>query len=168
METIANQTVITKDPAGNKLHVTRKFDAPRDQVWNAWTQSDLLDQWWAPKPWKARTKSMNFNQDGTWLYCMEGPEGENPWCRADFETIAAPESYTGTDAFCDEQGNISGDFPQMHWDVRFSENGTGTVVDVELTFPSEADLEKIVEMGFKEGFTAAHTNLDELLARNNQ
>jgi len=165
METIANQTVITKDPAGNKLHVTRKFDAPRQQVWNAWTQSELLDQWWAPKPWKARTKAMNFGPAGSWLYCMEGPDGEKSWCRADFEAVKAPEFYTGTDAFTDEAGNITGEFPQMRWDTRFSESGTGTKMDVELTFDSEADLEKIVELGFKEGFTAAHSNLDELLAK---
>jgi hypothetical protein len=38
-------------------------------------------------------------------------------------------------------------------------------VNVEITFATEADMEKIIEMGFEEGFTAAHGNLDELLAK---
>ena len=53
----------------------------------------------------------------------------------------------------------------MDWLVQFSSVGDRTRVNVEITFASEEDMNKIVEMGFKEGFAAAHTNLDELLAR---
>jgi hypothetical protein len=69
------------------------------------------------------------------------------------------------DAFCDENGKITSEFPSMHWKSEFSEAGTGTRVRVEITFSSEADLEKILELGFEEGFTSAHGNLDELLAK---
>jgi uncharacterized protein YndB with AHSA1/START domain len=159
------QTTITKDAANKKLIVVREFDAPLEVVWKAWTDKDILDQWWAPKPWKAKTKSMNFREGGTWLYSMAGPDGTESHCRADFETIVENESYTGTDAFCDENGNITPDPPGMHWDCKFSSTGTGTKVEVEITFATGADMEKIIEMGFKEGFTAAHSNLDELLAK---
>ena len=53
--------------------------------------------------------------------------------------------------------------PRMHWENEFSETPNGTKVTVEITFSSEEQLEKIIEMGFKEGFTMAHGNLDELL-----
>ena len=52
----------------------------------------------------------------------------------------------------------------MHWKNEFDKSGTGTKVNVEITFSSVADLEKIVEMGFKEGFSMGHNNLGELLA----
>ena len=52
----------------------------------------------------------------------------------------------------------------MHWQVAFSPTAGGTRVQVVITFRSEEDMQKIVEMGFEEGFTAAHGNLDELLA----
>ncbi|MBL7740634.1 MAG: SRPBCC domain-containing protein [Chitinophagaceae bacterium] len=162
--TIQKHTVLTKDTANNKLVITREFDAPLEQVWQAWTDSAILDQWWAPKPWKARTKSMEFREGGTWLYCMVGPDGPGSWCRADFESIVKYKSYTGIDAFCDEKGNITNEFPSMHWKVEFSKIGTGTRVEITITFTSAADLEKILELGFQEGFTAAHGNLDELLA----
>ncbi|MGZ8541422.1 MAG: SRPBCC family protein, partial [Chitinophagaceae bacterium] len=140
------------------------FDAPVEQVWKAWTESEWLDQWWAPKPWKANTRSMDFRDGGTWFYYMEGPDGSRHYCRADYETIVPGKSYTGLDAFCDEDGNINTDFPRMHWKAVFSKSANGTKVEVEITFDSDADMEKIIEMGFKEGFSAAHTNLDELLA----
>ena len=159
-----NQTTLTKDIANKKIRVVREFDAPVDQVWRAWTEPELLDQWWAPKPWTAHTGSMDFREGGKWLYYMQGPDGEKSWCRADYETIEKGKRYTGTDAFCDEKGNVNTDFPQMYWDVQFTPSNGGTRVEVELTFASEADLNKILEMGFQEGFAAAHGNLDELLA----
>ncbi len=48
-----NETIISKDLANKKLHITRHFTAPIEKVWKAWTESELLDKWWAPRPWKA-------------------------------------------------------------------------------------------------------------------
>lgn len=158
------ETIYTKDAANKKIKVVRDFDAPVEHVWRAWTEKELVDQWWAPKPWKANTQSMDFRAGGTWLYYMEGPDGSRHYCRADYETIVPNKSYTGLDAFCDENGNINTEFPRMHWQVLFTSSGGGTRVEVEITFASETDLETIIEMGFKEGFAAAHGNLDELLA----
>lgn len=162
---MSKETVITKDASGKKLTVVREFDAPVEQVWKAWTEIELLEQWWAPKPWKAKTKSMDFKEGGKWFYYMEGPEGERHYCFMDYETIAKEKRYTGRDAFCDENGNMLNEPPGMDWDVIFSDNGNTTTVTTNITFASEEDLNKIVEMGFKEGFTAAHDNLDELLAK---
>ena len=157
------QTLVTKDTANKKLVVVREFDAPVETVWQAWTESDILDKWWAPKPWKAETKKMDFREGGTWLYCMVGPEGPGPWCRADFNTINKHKSFTAVDTFCDEEGNITPDFPAMYWKNVFSKTDTGTRVVVEISFNKEADIQKILEMGFEEGFTSALGNLDELL-----
>ena len=63
------------DKENNRVNVEREFAAPVGKVWAAWTQQELLDQWWAPRPWKARTKSMDFREGGTWLYAMVGPRG---------------------------------------------------------------------------------------------
>jgi uncharacterized protein YndB with AHSA1/START domain len=159
-----NETNIEKT-ADNKLLVTRAFEAPVERVWEAWTDSSILDQWWAPLPWKARTKSMDFKEGGRWLYAMIGPNGEEHWSFMDYATINAPHKYTSTDGFCDAEGNISKDMPVMQWQTAFAADGSDTVVTVELTFASPADLEKIVEMGFKEGFSMAHDNLAKLLAK---
>jgi uncharacterized protein YndB with AHSA1/START domain len=158
-----NETVYTKDVAKKQMTVVRKFDAPIEQVWKAWTESSLLDQWWAPKPWKARTKSMDFRPGGKWIYAMVGPEGEQHFARMDYETITPQKGYTSEDSFCDENGVKNEEMPSMHWNTQFASTGSGTTVTVLITFSSEEAMDKLVEMGFKEGFAMAHSNLDELL-----
>jgi uncharacterized protein YndB with AHSA1/START domain len=160
-----NKTIIRKDLTNKKIFVTREFAGTLEQVWQAWTDSKILDQWWAPRPWKAKTKFMDFREGGYWLYAMEGPEGERHWARADYKKIVKQKSYEAVDCFCDENGVKNSSFPSMSWRNVFIPSFTGTNVEVEITFPSQADLEKIVEMGFEAGFTAAHGNLDELLAK---
>ena len=145
------------------VKVKREFAAPLEKVWSAWTDSELLDQWWAPKPWKAKTKSMNFSVGGFWLYAMVGPDGTESWARADYQAITPLKSFRGIDVFCDEEGTINAEFPKSIWSVSFTQSGDSTIVDIETKYEKVADLEMIIEMGFKEGFTAALENLDELL-----
>ncbi len=157
-----NETKIEKT-SPTTLLVTRTFNAPLSLVWSAWTQQELLDQWWAPKPWITKTKSMDFSEGGLWLYAMCGPEGEIHWCRIDYKTITKEVNFTAKDAFCDENGTPNTEIPGMNWSNTFSPTGDTTDVSVEITFVNETALEQIIEMGFKEGFTMAHGNLDELL-----
>ncbi|MPR36276.1 SRPBCC family protein [Salmonirosea aquatica] len=158
------KTTFSEDLANNRMHVTREFAADRERVWQAWTQPELLDQWWAPKPWQAKTKTMQFEEGGYWLYCMMGPKGEKSWAKVNYQRIEAPEKFVALDVFCDEEGTINDDFPKMHWDTTFQSSETGTKVEIEIKFDSPEDLKKIVEMGFKEGLSAAQDNLDALMA----
>ncbi len=87
------QTTITQDPGNRKLVVVREFDAPLEQVWKASTEKDLLDQWWAPKPWKAETKSMDFREGSTWFYSMVGPDATRSHCRVDYKTIIPNKTF---------------------------------------------------------------------------
>lgn len=153
----------TIDKENKKVNVEKEFAAPLAKVWAAWTQKELLDQWWAPKPWKARTKELNFSEGGHWLYAMVGPEGEEHWARMDYKSITPQESFSAVDNFCDENGVTSGLLPGSGWLTSFNSGGETTVVSVVLTFNELSDLEKHLEMGFKEGFTMGLENLDELL-----
>jgi uncharacterized protein YndB with AHSA1/START domain len=159
-----SNTVISKDLTNKKLHVTRTFAAPLDKVWKAWTVSEILDKWWAPKPWKAVTKTMDFREGGLWLYYMLGPNGEQHWCRVDFEAINNQISFAATSAFCDENGNINGSMPLMHWFNQFKADGDHTVVEASISFDKEADMQAIITMGFEGGFSMGLNNLEELLA----
>lgn len=156
------------DNENKVIYVKREFAAPRATVWSAWTESRLLDQWWAPKPYRVKTKTMDFREGGCWHYAMVSPEGQEHWCRADYQSITEGRFYSALDAFCDAEGNITTDFPRMTWHNTFSETGEHTLVSIEIRFDKQGDLEKIMEMGFREGFTAGLGNLDELLARNRQ
>jgi len=159
-----HETTFVKAPSGKKLIITRSFNAPLAKVWQAWTNSELLDKWWAPKPWKAVTKSYNFTEGGTWLYYMAGLQGEKHWSRFDFKTITPMQSFSQTSKFCDEDGNVPEGYAGMLWTIQFFPSETGTRVEVELYVKDSAALEKLLTMGFEGGFTMGLGNLDELLA----
>jgi uncharacterized glyoxalase superfamily protein PhnB/uncharacterized protein YndB with AHSA1/START domain len=159
-----NQTTISKDVSNKKLTIVREFEASAEQVWRAWTESELLDQWWAPKPWRAETKSMDFRKGGSWLYAMIGPENEKHWSKADYGNIDTYHSFEGTDYFCDETGKKNPAMPTSHWKVNLLPSGAGTRVIVDISFTSEKDMKTLIEMGFEEGFTAALSNLDHYFA----
>ena len=108
---------------------------------------------------------MDFREGGSWLYFMVGPEGEEHFCRNDYKTIKTGANFTSTEAFCDENGSINTNFPVMDWDCHFSETETGTMINIDLTLSSKADMEQLTQMGFKEGFTSALENLDGLLKK---
>lgn len=153
------------DKENKKINFERSFNGSVENVWNAWTNPELLDQWWAPKPWKAKTKEMDFRVGGHWLYAMVGPEGEEHWARADYKSINPKEFFSGDDSFCDKDGVINEDFGTTNWNVKFSGSGDSTHVSVEMRFKELKNLEQQVEMGFKEGMSMAMENLDELLEK---
>ena len=64
-------------------------------VWAAWTDREILDLWWAPKPWRFETKSMEFSEGGRWHYAMVGPNGEKQYCLFDYKKIDAQEHFSG-------------------------------------------------------------------------
>jgi uncharacterized protein YndB with AHSA1/START domain len=149
----------------NTIHITREFDAGIELVWQAWTTSDLLDQWWGPQPWRAETKTMEFREGGFWLYAMVSPDGEKHWSRADFISIAKEKSFSSKGGFSDEHGVINPAFPQNVWENTFVPVDHKVRVDTLLTYETLADLEKDLEMGFKEGMTIDFEQLDQLLAK---
>lgn len=153
----------TVNKENNTIQVKREFAAELPLVWQSWTDAEILDQWWAPKPWRAETKSMEFAEGGRWHYAMVGPEGEKQWCIFDYDNIQAEKEYAGSDAFADENAIADNTKPRVHWRNRFSTEGERTLVDIVLSFESMDDLEKLMEMGFKEGFTMGLGNLDQLL-----
>src|SRR5690554_8002223 len=85
----------------NTIHVKREFNAKLELVWQAWTIPEILDQWWAPKPWKAATKTMDFREGGYWLYAMVSPEGEKHWNTIKYISIENKKYFTAKDGFSD-------------------------------------------------------------------
>lgn len=152
------------DRNNKQIKVQRSFNAPKDLVWTAWTTPEILDQWWAPKPYKNKTKSMNFIEGGQWHYYMVSPEGEKHWCLFDFENIKPLKSFSGMDAFCDENAITNNTKPRVKWSNEFMDQGDESIVNIKLQFDKLEDLETIIKMGFKEGFTAGLENLDQYIA----
>ena len=105
---------------------------------------------------------MDFKEGGQRLYAMVGPEGEEHWALADFTSITPKSNFKYLDAFCDNEGNLNNEFPRSDWNVTFNEQNGSTFVDIEIKHEKLSDLEKIIELGFKEGFTMAMEGLDKI------
>ncbi|MEQ8712106.1 MAG: SRPBCC domain-containing protein [Cyclobacteriaceae bacterium] len=153
----------TVDKKTRTVNVQREFNAPLDLVWDAWTKSEILDQWWAPKPYQNKTKTMDFREGGQWLYCMISPEEQVHWCKNDYLKIDPKTSFTGLDAFCDEEGVTNTDMPRTEWKNSFAETDGITKVTVVATYDKLEDLEMVIQMGFQEGFTMGLNQLEEVL-----
>ncbi|AYB32080.1 SRPBCC domain-containing protein [Chryseolinea soli] len=157
------ETQVVKDLANKKITITRFFEAEPELVWLTWTESELLDQWWAPKPWHTETKAMDFSEGGHWLYAMVGPNNERHWARVDFGKIDFQKSFETTDYFVDEKGVKNTEFGETRWKIAFRAMGSGTEITVEITSASEASLQQLLAMGFESGFTMALGNLEQYL-----
>jgi PhnB protein len=149
----------------NKLVVTSTFDAPLKSVWDAFTNAKVLDKWWAPEPYNAVTKSMDFTEQGRWLYYMLSPEGRKDWVIVDFSEIVPLNYFEAWDAFSDENGKLKTDMPRLKWQNSFSEQKGVTTVVNTLRGETEEDLKKIVDMGFEEGYRTGLTQLNKLLQK---
>jgi len=157
---------IVKNLKEKSILVSREFNAPLANVWRAYTESEVLDQWWGPAPWRAETKSMNFTVGGYWLYAMVSPENEKHWGRMNYLAIIHHKSFDLEDGFCDEDGSMNPGLPISKGKNVFTQTANGTRVEFKMIYPTEADLQKIVEMGFEEGISICLDQLEELFNKN--
>jgi uncharacterized protein YndB with AHSA1/START domain len=153
----------TVDKATKTVYVSREFAAEGSLVWDAFTKQEILDQWWAPKPWVSKTKYMNFKVGGRRFYAMVGPEGQEHWAIQDFTSISPVTNFKVFSAFADKDEKINTELPGSDWDLRFREEKGTTTVNIIIKHKSLSDLEKMIDMGFKDGFTMTLNYLDELL-----
>ncbi len=155
----------TVDKTTNTIYVTREFAADLDLVWDAFTKSEILDQWTAPKPFKVRTKEMEFREGGRWLYTMVSPENENPsrYSLVDFIEIHPKTDFSTRNCFADENGIQQGNSFSLVKNS-FKPGPETTTVYIEKKFEDMATLEMLVSLGFKEGLAAGMKNLDDYFA----
>ncbi len=163
---VTTEAQVKKDLANERISITRHYDFAPQRVWDAWTNSEILDRWWAPEPWKAETREFDFKVGGTWHYAMVGPNKERHWARLDYNRIDSPKSFDATDAFSDENGKPSGEMPSTNWHVEFNPSGNGTELRVDVVGSQPGTINKMLEMGFEEGFKAGLDNLEEYRERN--
>lgn len=149
----------------NTVHISRDFNAESSLVWDVFTKPELLDQWWAPQPYKSETKSMNFKEGGRRLYAMVSPEGQKHWGVQDYTSITPKTNFRQLNTFSDEDGNLNEDMPTSDWNLDFIDKGYMTTVDIQIRHKKLADLEMMIQMGFKEGFTMTLNSLDDLFDR---
>ena len=151
----------TVDKLTKQVVVTREFDAELPLVWDAFTKQEILDQWWAPKPWISKTKFMNFKEGGRRFYAMVSPEGHESWQIQDYTAISPKTNFKYFSVFADKDENPN--LPGSNWDLNFTKHDGITKVSITIYNESLERMEKMIEMGFKEGFTMTLNELEILL-----
>jgi uncharacterized protein YndB with AHSA1/START domain len=151
----------TVDKSTRTVVCNREFDAGLSLVWDAFTKAEILDQWWAPKPWASKTKSMNFEVGGRRFYAMVSPEGHERWAIQKYMSINPKTHFKMLNAFADKDENA--ELPGSDWDFNFSERNGTTKVSIVIKNESQERFEKMLEMGFQAGFTSTLQQLYELL-----
>ncbi len=152
----------TVDKSTKTVFINREFDAGLSLVWDAFTKQEILDQWVAPKPWVSKTKFMDFKVGGRRFYAMVSPEGQERWSIQKYTSISPKTNFKMSNAFADKDENP--ELPGSDWDLNFSEQNGTTKVSISIYNESLDRLEKMIEMGFKEGSAMTMKNLEELLA----
>jgi len=153
---------LTVDKTSKTVFVTKEFAAGLDLVWDAFTKQEILEQWWAPKPYMSKTKYMDFKVGGRRFYAMVSPEGQENWQVQKYTAINPKTNFKYFSAFADKDENPA--LPGSDWDLTFSEQNGVTKVYIAIKNESLERMEKMIEMGFKEGFTMTLNYLGEMLA----
>jgi uncharacterized protein YndB with AHSA1/START domain len=155
---------------GDVLVIERIFNAPRDLVFKAFSDSELLAKWWGPKGWQTENRKLEFKPDGVWHYCMRCTDkdqgefyGQESWGKGVFHEIAVPEKIVYTDTFSDEEGNTVEVMPAIRITMNFVEQNGQTKIISRNQFVSAEALQQVMEMGIVHGVSSQYERLDELL-----
>lgn len=156
-----------------KIVITHVFDAPREKVWEAWTNPEMVKKWWGPKDFTAPSIHIDFRVGGKYIYAMHGPKGtqfdKDMYSAGIYKEIVPMEKLVVTDYFADEQGNKmsaqeqglpEGMPSEMTVTVLFEdvENGK-TKLSIIYTATSQAMYDAMIKSGMQEGWS---TSLDKL------
>ena len=151
------------DKETKTVSITKEFAAQLSLVWDAYTKPELLDQWWAPKPLTSRTKVMDFKVGGRRFYAMVSADGQElGWVLQKYTSITPKTNFKLFNAFADKDENP--ELPGSDWDLNFSEQNGTTKVSISIYNESLERLERMIELGFREGTMAQLQNLEELLS----
>ena len=96
------------------LIITRSFEAPRERVWQAWTEPEQVKCWWGPKDFTAPSCTIDLRAGGRYLNCMRSPDGQDYWSTGVYHEIVEPERLVCSDSFADAEGNV---VPASHYDM---------------------------------------------------
>ena len=83
----------TVDRSTNTVLISKEFSAELSLVWDAFTRQEILDQWWAPKPFESKTKVMEFKVGGRRFYAMVSPEGQEMWQLQQYTAITPKTNF---------------------------------------------------------------------------
>lgn len=150
--------------------ISRVFDAPRERVWQAWTEAERLKQWFAPKGFSMSSCKLDLRVGGLFHYCLRTPDGQDMWGRWVIREIAKPRKLVFVVSFSDEKAGItvhpmSPSWPrEMLSTVEFEDQGPKTKITVRWAPIDATEAERKTFEDGRDGMTQGWTGtLDYLV-----
>jgi len=139
----------------------RVFDAPRELVFEAWSDPRHLSQWWGPDGFTTTTSAFDMRPGGVWRFVMHGPDGRDYQNRITFDEIVRPERIVYRHGGGDDVEPV-----QFRTTVTFEDLGHGrTRLTMRGLFPSEAERERVIrDYGADKGLAQTMARLADYLA----
>ncbi len=109
---LADQVAFLEGPV---FELVRTFDAPRELVWKAWTESAQLAEWWGPAGFEMLAFEADLRPGGRCLYGMRAPNGLEMWGKFLYRDVVAPERLLFVISFSDPQGGTTRHFASPTW-----------------------------------------------------
>ncbi len=139
---------------------TRVFDAPRELVFEAFTDAKHLAQWWGPNGFTTTTHAIDVRPGGVWRFIMHGPDGRDYENRITYEEIVKPERLVYRHGGGDDVEPV-----QFRVTVTFEDLGGRTRLTMRGVFPSAAERDRVIaEYGADTGMVQTLARLGEYLA----
>lgn len=155
---------MTATPASDReLVLTRLIDAPRDKLFRAWTEPELMKQWFTPRPWTTPVIEVDLRPGGSNLIVMRGPDGTEFPNRGVYLEIVKNERLVFTDAYT--KAWEPSEKPFFTGIITFEDEGGKTRYTARALHWTVADREAHEKMGFHEGWGLCADQLAELAAR---
>lgn len=148
------------DLTARSIITTRLFDAPRELVFEAFTDPRHLMHWWGPNGFTLTIRSMDMRPGGVWRFVMHGPDGTDYENRIVYDEVVRPERLVYRHGGGDDVEPV-----QFHVTVTFEDKGGKTRLTMHALFPSAAERDRVAEKyGAVEGAQQTLQRLAEHLA----
>lgn len=158
-ETNTHHPTTVTTPGDTEVRIEREFDAPRELVYEAYTDPELMTEWLGPRRLKMTVQEMDVRTGGSYRYTHEDEEGAYVFF-GEFREVDPPHLLVQTFQW---EGN---DTPPSLDRVEFEQlDGDRTRIVVTGTFDSKESRDAIIEAGMEKGVREGYEKLDELLAR---
>jgi uncharacterized protein YndB with AHSA1/START domain len=152
------QTAVVTTPADREIHIERIFDAPRDRVFAAFTDPELIPQWWGPHETTTIVDQMDVRAGGSWRFVSRNADGGETAFRGTYREVSAPERIVQTFEWEGMPGHISVET------ATFEDLGDRTKVVTTSLFHTTEERDGMLQSGMERGMNETYARLDALLA----
>lgn len=151
-------THFNAEPGKQEIIVSRVFDAPRERVFQAYTDPSLVPRWWGPSRWTTTVDSMDVRPGGRWRFIIRNAAGEESAFHGVYHAVTPPESLVNTFEFEGTPGHV------LLETITLEEHDGKTILTNKSVFQSVEDRDGMWQSGMGEGAAETMDRLADLLA----